>query len=191
MYTGSTLFAQLMQHVPWHHFDQCVRRYHGNRKVKQFKCSDHFRVMSFAQLTYRESLRDIEACLRAVKPKLYHMGIRSTVSRNNLSNANERRDWRIYAEFAQFLIAETRRLYANDDLGIDLEATIYALDSTTIDLCLALFPWARCRQRNAAIKMHTLLNLRGSIPEFILISEGKLHDVNVLDYLYPYPVPTI
>ena len=187
MYTGSTIFAQLMQQVPWHHFDQCVSRYHGNHKVKEFKCSDHFRVMSFAQLTYRESLRDIEACLRAVKPKLYHMGIRSTVSRNNLSNANERRDWRIYAEFAQFLIAEARRLYAGDDLGIDLEATIDALDSTTIDLCLALFPWARFRQRKAAIKMHTLLNLRGSIPEFILISEGKLHEVNVLDYLIPLP----
>ena len=187
MYTGSTIFAQLMQQVPWHHFDQGVRRYHGNHKVKEFKCSDHFRVMSFAQLTYRERLRDIEACLRAVKPKLYHMGIRSTVSRNNLSNANERRDWRIYAEFAQFLIAEARRLYAGDDLGIDLEATIDALDSTTIDLCLALFPWARFRQRKAAIKMHTLLNLRGSIPEFILISEGKLHEVNVLDYLIPLP----
>lgn len=187
MYTGSTIFAQLMQHVPWHHFDQCVRRYRGNHKVKEFKCSDHFRVMSFAQLTYRESLRDIEACLRAVHPKLYHMGIRSTVSRNNLSNANERRDWRIYADFAQSLVLEARRLYANEELTVDLDASVYALDSTTIDLCLSLFPWARFRRRKGAVKMHTLLNLRGSIPEFILISDGKLHDVNVLDCLVPLP----
>jgi len=143
--------------------------------------------MSFAQLTYRESLRDIEACLRAMRPKLYHMGIHGTVSRNNLSNANERRDWRIYAEFAQYLIVEARRLYADEDLAVDLDASVYALDSTMIDLCLSLFPWARFRKRKGAVKMHTLLNLRGSIPEFILISDGKMHDVNVLDYLVPAP----
>jgi len=187
MYTGSTIFSQLMQHVPWHHFHECVDRYRGNHKVKEFKCSDHFRVMSFAQLTYRESLRDIEACLRAVRPKLYHMGIHTTVSRNNLSNANERRDWRLYAEFAQFLIGEARRVYADEDLAVDLDASVYALDSTTIDLCLSMFPWARFRKRKGAVKMHTLLNLRGNIPEFILISDGKMHDVNVLDYLVPLP----
>jgi len=187
MYTGSTIFSQLMQHVPWHHFHRCVDRYRGDHKVKEFKCSDQFRVMCFAQLTYRESLRDIEACLRAVRPKLYHMGIHSTVSRNNLAHANERRDWRIYAEFAQFLIAEARRLYADEELAVDLEASVYALDSTTIDLCLSMFPWARFRRRKGAVKMHTLLNLRGSIPEFILISDGKMHDVNILDYLMPLP----
>ena len=187
MYTGPTIFSQLMQHLPWHHFHRCVERYRGNHKVKEFKCTDHFRVMSFAQLTYRESLRDIEACLRAMRPKLYHMGIHTTVSRNNLSNANETRDWRIYAEFAQFLIAEARGLYADEELAVDLDASVYALDSTTIDLCLSMFPWARFRRRKGAVKMHTLLNLRGSIPEFILISDGKLHDVNVLDYLVPAP----
>jgi hypothetical protein len=187
MYTGPTIFSQLMQHLPWHHFDQCVTRYRGNHKVKEFKCSDHFRVMSFAQLTYRESLRDIEACLRAMRSKLYHMGIRTTVSRNNLSNANETRDWRIYAEFAQVLIVEARRLYADEELSVDLDASVYALDSTTIDLCLSMFLWARFRRHKGAVKMHTLLNLRGSIPEFILISDGKVHDVNVLDYLVPLP----
>ena len=187
MYTGTTIFSQLMQHLPWHHFHRCVDRYHGNHKVKEFKCADHYRVMSFAQLTYRESLRDIEACLRAIRSKLYHMGIHSTVSRNNLSNANEKRDWRIYAEFAQILIAEARRLYADEELAVDLDASVYALDSTTIDLCLSIFPWARFRKRKGAVKMHTLLNLRGNIPEFILISDGKMHDVNVLDYLLPAP----
>lgn len=187
MYTGPTIFAQLMQHLPWHHFDRCVARYSGNHKVKEFKCSAHFRVMAFAQLTYRESLRDIEACLRSVRPKLYHMGIHSTVSRNNLSNANEKRDWRIYAEFAQHLIVVARSLYAEEELSVDLDASVYALDSTTIDLCLSMFPWARFRQHKGAVKMHTLLNLRGSIPEFILISDGKMHDVNVLDYLVPVP----
>jgi transposase len=176
-----------MQHLPWHHFGRCVARYSGNHKVKEFKCSSHFRVMSFAQLTYRESLRDIEACLRAMHPKLYHMGIRSTVSRNNLSNANEQRDWRIYAEFAQYLVNEARGLYAGEQLSVDLDASIYALDSTTIDLSLSMFPWARFRRHKGAIKLHTLMNLRGSIPEFILISDGKMHDVNVLDYLVPMP----
>ena len=187
MYTGPTIFAQLMQHLQWHHFGRCVARYSGNHKVKEFKCSSHFRVMSFAQLTYRESLRDIEACLRAMHPKLYHMGIRSTVSRNNLSNANEQRDWRIYAEFAQYLVNEARGLYAGEQLSVDLDASIYALDSTTIDLSLSMFPWARFRRHKGAIKLHTLMNLRGSIPEFILISDGKMHDVNVLDYLVPMP----
>ena len=187
MYEGTTVFSQLMQHLPWHHFRRCVERYRGDYKVKEFKCTDHFRVMAFAQLTYRESLRDIEACLRAVRGKLYHMGIRSTVSRNNLSNANEQRDWRIYADFAQILIPEARRLYAGEDFGVDLDATVYALDSTTIDLCLSMFPWARFRKTKGAVKLHTLLNLRGSVPEFIHISDGKLHDVNVLDYLLPDP----
>lgn len=187
MYTGATIFSQLMQHLPWYHFHRCVKRYRGDHKVKEFKCADHFRVMAFAQLTYRESLRDIEACLRSMQTKLYHMGIHSTVSRNNLSNANETRDWRIYADFAQVLIAQARKLYAGEDLGVDLDATVYALDSTTITLCLALFPWARFRKTKGAVKLHTLLNLRGSIPEFIHISDGKLHDVNVLDYLLPTP----
>ena len=187
MYEGTTIFSQLMQHFPWHHFRRCVARYRGDYKVKEFRCTDHFRVMAFAQLTYRESLRDIEACLRAVRGKLYHMGIRSTVSRNNLSNANERRDWRIYADFAQILIPEARRLYAGEDFGVDLDATVYALDSTTIDLCLSMFPWARFRKTKGAVKLHALLNLNGSIPGFIHISDGKLHDVNVLDYLLPDP----
>ena len=187
MNSGTTIFSQLMEHLPWHRFHHCVTHYQGNYKVKEFKCSDHFRVMSFAQLTYRESLRDIEACLRAMSSKLYHMGIGSTVSRNNLSNANEKRDWRIYADFAQVLIGQAQKLYATEDLGVDLDASVYALDSTTIDLCLSLFPWARFRKTKGAVKLHTLMNLRGSIPEFILISDGKMHDVNVLDYLIPDP----
>jgi len=187
MYTGSTIFSQLMAHLPWRHFQRCVDRYRGDHKVKTFKCGDHFRAMAFAQLTHRESLRDIEACLRAMRPKLYHMGIHSTVSRNNLSNANETRDWRIYADFAQALIAEACELYAGEELAVDLENAVYALDSTTIDLCLSMFPWARFQRRKGAVKMHTLLNLRGSIPEFILISDGKMHDVNVLDHLVPAP----
>lgn len=187
MNTGTTIFSQLMEHLPWHRFHRCVERYRGNYKVKTFTCSDHFRVLSFAQLTYRESLRDIEACLRAMRSKLYHMGIQSTVSRNNLSNANERRDWRIYADFAHTLIRDAQRLYANEELDIDLDASVYALDSTTIDLCLSLFPWARFRRTKGAVKLHTLMNLRGSIPEFILISDGKMHDVNALDHLVPEP----
>jgi hypothetical protein len=187
MYTGTTIFSQLMQHLPWHQFRRCVERYQGDHKVKRFKCADHYRVMAFAQLTYRESLRDIQACLRAMRSKLYHMGIHSSVSRNNLSNANEMRDWRIYAEFAQLLIAEARQLYANEDLVVDLDAAVYALDSTMIDLCLSMFPWARFRQHKAAVKIHTLLNLRGNIPEFIHIADGKVHDVNILDYLLPAP----
>jgi Transposase DDE domain/Domain of unknown function (DUF4372) len=186
MHAGKFVFSQLMEFLPWRRFETCVRRYGGNHKVKTFSCADHLRVMAFAQLTYRESLRDIEICLRAVQSKWYHLGIRG-VSRNNLSNANRERDWRIYADFAQVLIGQARALYADDDLGLDLDATVYALDSTTIDLCLSLFPWARFRQAKGAVKMHTLLNLQGNIPEFILISDGKLHDVNVLDHLVPAP----
>jgi hypothetical protein len=187
MHTGKLVFSQLMEFFPWHRFDTCVRRYSGDHKIKTFPCSEHLRVMAFAQLTYRESLRDIETCLRAVKAKWYHMGLRGGISRNNLANANRERDWRIYADFAQVLIDEARSLYAEEDLGIDLDATVYALDASTIDLCLSMFPWARFRQTKGAVKMHTLLNLQGNIPEFILISDGKLHDVNVLDYLVPSP----
>lgn len=187
MYSGATVFSQLMQQLPWRRFQTYVDRYQGDYKVKTFRCAEHFRVMAFAQLTYRESLRDIEACLRAMEPKLYHMGIHSTVSRNNLSNANENRDWRIYAEFAQVLIQQARELYANDSMFPDLDATVYALDSTTIDLCMTLFPWAHFRRTKSAVKMHTLLNLCGNIPEFILISDGKMHDVHVLDHIIPLP----
>ena len=187
MLVGTTIFAQIMNLLPWRRFETCVARYQGDYKVKAFKCAEHFRVMAFAQLTYRESLRDIEACLRAMSSRLYHMGIRSTVSRNNLAHANETRDWRIYADFAQILINRARALYANEQLGMDLDATVYALDSTTIDLCMTLFPWARFRKTKSAIKLHTLMNLRGSIPEFIHISDGKMHDVNILDMLAPMP----
>jgi Transposase DDE domain/Domain of unknown function (DUF4372) len=187
MHAGKLVFSQLMEFVPWRRFETCVRRYGGDHKVKTFPCSEHLRVMAFAQLTYRESLRDIETCLRAVRSKWYHLGLRGGISRNNLSNANAHRDWRIYADFAQILIVEARALYAAEDLGLDLNATVYALDATTIDLCLSLFPWARFRRAKGAVKMHTLLNLQGNIPEFILVSPGKLHDVNVLDYLVPAP----
>jgi hypothetical protein len=172
--------------MPLRRFQTCVKRYRGNHKVQRFTCLDQFLVMVFAQLTFRESLRDIEACLRAMQPKLYHMGIRARVSRNTLANANEVRDWRIYADFAHILIDEARRLYADEDFGQELrEATLYALDATTIDLCLTLFPWARFRRTKGAVKLHTLMDLRGSIPSFIHISDGKLHDVNVLDLLLP------
>lgn len=187
MFTGTTIFAQIMNFLPWRRFQICVARYRGDYKVKSFKCSEHFRIMAFAQLTYRESLRDIETCLRAMGSRLYHMGIRTTLSRNNLAHANETRDWRIYADFAHFLINRAKLLYANEPLGIDLEATVYALDSTTIDLCMNLFPWARFRKTKSAIKLHTLMNLRGSIPEFIHISDGKMHDINILDLLIPAP----
>jgi hypothetical protein len=187
MHAGKLVFAQLMEFLPWRRFETCVRRYAGDHKIKTFPCGEHLRVMAFAQLTYRESLRDIETCLRAMKTKWYHMGIRGGISRNNLSNANQQRDWRIYADFAQVLIGEARALYSAEDLGLDLDATVYALDASTIDLCLSMFPWARFRQTKGAVKMHTLLNLQGNIPEFILISDGKLHDVNVLDYLVPTP----
>jgi len=187
MHAGKLVFAQVMEFLPWQRFETCVRRYGGDHKIKTFPCGEQLRVMAFAQLTYRESLRDIETCLRAVKTKWYHLGLRGGVSRNNLSNAKRERDWRIYADFAQVLIGQARTLYAEEDLGLDLEATVYALDASTIDLCLSLFPWARFRRAKGAVKLHTLLNLQGNIPEFILISDGKLHDVNVLDYLVPAP----
>lgn len=179
----STVFSQLMELLPLHDFRKCVARYQGNHKVRSFTCMDQFLCMAFAQLTYRESLRDIEACLRAMQPRLYHMGIRGHVARSTLADANEQRDWRIYADFAQILIAQAKVLYAGEDFGVELDATVYALDSTTIDLCLSLFPWAKFRYTKAAIKLHTLLDLRGSIPEFIYISDGKLHDVNIRDVL--------
>jgi len=185
MYTGKLIFSQVMEHLPMHQFRSCVQRYQGNHRVKDFTCRDQYYCMAFAQLTYRESLRDIEACLRAQGSKLYHMGIRAKVSRSTLADANERRDWRIYANFAQSLIRVARPLYAGEDLGLDLDNTIYALDSTTIDLCLSVFPWAHFRSAKAAVKLHTLLDLRGNIPTFIHISDGKLHDVNILDTLIP------
>jgi hypothetical protein len=181
MNQGKFIFTQIMDRVPWRRFQTCVNRYHGDRNVQKFNCSDYFRVMAFAQLTYRESLRDIVACLNAVPEKMYHMGIRSGISRNNLSNATRQRNWRIFADFAQILIEQARSLYATDSPSFDIDATVYALDSTTIDLCLSLFPWAPFRKTKAAIKLHTLLNIRWDIPEFIRISDGKLHDVNVLD----------
>jgi len=187
MFTGNIIFAQVIDHLPMHIFRQCVKRYHGNHKVIRFTCLDQYLCMAFAQLTYRESLRDIEACLRAQKTKLYHMGIRGQVSRSTLAEANERRDWRIYADFAQSLIHIARRLYIDEDLGVEIEQTVYALDSTTIDLCLSVFPWARFRKTKGAIKLHTLLDLRGNIPTFIHISDGKPHDVNILDQLVPEP----
>jgi hypothetical protein len=187
MYVGSLVFAQLMDLLPLHVFHRCVQRYEGNRNVKSFSCLDQFLVMAFAQLTFRESLRDIEACLGAVPSKLYHMGIRSPVSRSTLADANEARDWRIFADFAQALIGTARRLYRNEDFGLQLNETVYALDATTIDLCLALFPWAKFRQYKGAVKLHTLLDLRGNIPSFIYITDGKVHDINVLDVLIPEP----
>jgi len=188
MYEGRTIFAQIMDILPIRRFHTCVRRYGGDRKVKRFSCRDQLYVMAFAQLTYRESLRDIEVCLRAMQPKLYHMGIRCNVSRNTLANANAVRDWRIYADFAQVLIAHARQLYADEDFGEQLhQATLYALDASTIDLCLSLFPWASFRRTKAAVKLHTLMDLRGNIPTFIHVSEGKLHDVNALDLLIPEP----
>ena len=185
MHTGKTLFAQLMDFLPWTTFTRIVNHYDGDYKVRTLRCTEHYRIMAFAQLTYRESLRDIEACLSAQPAKLYHMGFRAPIKRSTLADANERRDWHIYADFAQRLIAQARSLYANESLGLDLTNTVYALDSTTIDLCLSLFPWASFRSTKAAVKMHTLLDLRGPIPSFIHISDGKLHDVNVLDLLAP------
>ncbi|MFV9615953.1 MAG: IS4 family transposase [Gammaproteobacteria bacterium] len=187
MYTGKLIFAQAMDYLPQHTLRRCIQRYDGNKNIKFFTCQDQYRCIAFAQLTYRESLRDIEACLKAQSNKLYHMGIRSKVARSTLADANEKRDWRIYADLAQSLIQTARRLYANEDLGLELNNTVYALDATTIDLCLSVFPWAQFRRTKAAIKLHTLLDLRGNIPSFIHISDGKLHDVNVLDILLPEP----
>ena len=187
MNTDRTVFSQVIDFVPLHVFRKCVQRYHGNFKVRKFSCLDQFLCMCFAQLTFRESLRDIEACLRSVQSRLYHMGIRGNVARSTLADANERRDWRIYRDFAHILIGIARPLYVGEHLDVDLESTAYALDSTTIDLCLSLFPWARFRQAKGAIKLHTLLDLRGSIPTFIHVSDGKFHDVNVLDILAVEP----
>ena len=187
MYTGNFVFSQLMAHLPMHSFRRCVRRYHGNRYVKSFTCLDQFLCMAFAQLTHRESLRDIEVCLRAHRDKLYHLGLRGGMARNTLAHANQQRDWRLYANFAHALIRLARPLYAEEDLGLELDNTVYALDSSTIDLCLSVFTWAHFRQTKAAVKLHTLLDLQGSIPTFIHISDGKLHDVNVLDHLLPEP----
>ena len=185
MNAGKTLFSQLMDCLPWSTFARVVARYHGDHSVQTFPCTEQYRAMAFAQLTYRESLRDIEACLSAQPAKLWHMGFRGPVRRSTLADANQARDWRIYAEFAQRLIAQARRLYAGEGLLVDLDNTVYALDSTTIDLCLSLFPWAHFRSTKAAVKMHTLLDLRGNIPSFIHISDGKLHDVHALDMLVP------
>ena len=182
---GHYVFAQVLQHLPLTTFRRCVERYDGERKVKRFTCLDQYLCLAFAQLTWRESLRDIEACLRAQSSKLYHLGFRSTIARNTLANANAVRDWRIYADFAQHLIDIARRLYADDPLALELDNTVYALDSTTIDLCLSVFPWAPFRSTKAAVKLHTLLDLRGNIPSFIFISDGKMHDVNILDQLIP------
>jgi len=187
MYAGKTLFAQLMEFLPWTTFARIVARYGGDSGVRTLSCAEHFRVMAFAQLTYRESLRDIEACLSAQTAKLYHMGFREPIRRSTLAEANEARDWRIYAEFAQRLIAQARRLYASETLGADLINSVYALDSTTIDLCMSVFPWAHFRSTKSAVKMHTLLDLRGNIPSFIHILNGKLHDVHALDMLIPEP----
>jgi len=187
MNLGKLVFAQVTQHLPLTTFRRCVTRYGGAHKVKSFSCLDQYLSMAFAQLTYRESLRDIEACLRAQAGKLYHMGIKSRVSRSTLADANESRDWRIYADFAQSLIAIARRLYTAEPFGVDLKDTVYALDASTIDLCLSVFAWAPFRSTKAAIKLHTLLDLRGNIPSFLHISDGKLHDVNVLDLLLPEP----
>ncbi len=183
---SQTVFSQLMDFLPRYEFDKCVKRYDGNYKVQEFSCWRQFLCIAFAQLTYRESLRDIETCLRAMSSKLYHMGIQG-VARNTLANANKTRDWRIYADFAQVLIAEARRLYSKDEFGTELEQTAYALDSSTIDLCLSLFPWASFRKRKGAIKLHTLLDLRGNIPSLIIITNGKMHDVNILDELILEP----
>ena len=187
MYQGQTVFAQLMDFLPRHSFRQCVDRYQGNYRMRSFSCYDRVLCMAFAQLTFRESLRDIECCLRALEEKLYHAGFRGQVSRSTLADANENRDWRIYADFAQVLIAHARALYLKDDFGVQLNETVYALDSSTVDLCLSVFPWARFRKTKAGIKLHTLLDLRGSIPSFIVITEAKLHDVNILDVLVPEP----
>ncbi len=187
MNQGQTIFSQVVDFLPWKKFRQCVNRYNGDYRISSFTCYNQFLCMAFAQLTYRESLRDIECCLRAMREKLYHMGIRGKVSRSTLADANEVRDWRIYSDFAQVLIHEARRLYIDDDFGLELKETVYALDSSIIDLCLSVFPWARFRKAKAAVKLHTLLDLRGDIPTFIWITDGKVHDVNVLDHLIPEP----
>jgi len=187
MNNGKTIFSQVMEFLPLYEFHKCVKRYQGDYKVKSFSCMDQFLCMAFAQLTFRESLRDIESCLRSMRGKLYHMGFRSCISRNTLSNANSQRDWHIYADFAQVLIHTARDLYRHEPFGLELKQTVYALDATTIDLCLSLFPWAYFRKNKGAIKLHTLLDLRGCIPSFIEITTGKIHEINILDSLIPEP----
>ena len=187
MNSGRLVFSQVMDFLPKYEYNKCVDRYRGNYRVRTLSCHDQFLCMAFAQLTYRESLRDTVTCLQALAPKLFHAGIRGNITRSTLADANEKRDWRIYADFAQVLIAQARRLYATEDFGIELENTAYALDASTIDLCLSMFPWAHFRKTKGAVKLHTLLDLRGNIPVFIHISDGKLHDVNVLDLLVPEP----
>ncbi len=185
MNQGKTIFSQIIDFLSKHKFRQCVNRYNGNYRVRSFTCFDQFLCMAFAQLTYRESLRDIECCLRAMRGKLYHMGIRGKVSRSTIAYANENRDWRIYCDFAQILIHQARQLYSNDDFGLQLQETVYALDATIIDLCLSIFPWARFRKTKGGIKLHTLLDLKGNIPSFIAITEARVHEVNILDELIP------
>ena len=181
MYQDQFVFSQIMTHLPWTTFDRCVQRYRGNRKVRSFRCSQQFRAMAIAQLTHRTSLREIEICLRAHAEKLYHLGFPNGISKSTLAKANEKRNWHIYADFAQRLIASARRLHTHEDFQMDLDQTVYALDSSTIDLCLSLFPWARFRTTKSGIKVHTLLDLQGNIPTFVEITEAKLHDVNILD----------
>ena len=185
MYQGTTVFSQIMDFIPMHRFRKCVERYNGNKGIRSFSCWDQFLCMAFAQLTYRESLRDIECCLRSVPEKLYHIGIKGNISRSTPAEANENRNWRIYCDFAQILIHKARSLYADEPFDPDLNETVYASDSSTIDLCLSLFPWAKFRKTKAAIKLHTLSDLRGNIPSFISITDGKVHDVNILDELIP------
>lgn len=187
MNTGKMVFSQLMDFIPWYEFQKCVQRYSGNYKSRTFTCQDQFRCMAFAQLTFRESIRDIEACLRATKNKLYHMGIRGKISKSTLADANNTKDWRIYADFAQVLIHSARDLYSGETFGLDLKETVYALDATTIDLCLSLFPWAKFRKTKGGIKMHTLLDLRGPIPSFVEITSAKVHDINIFDTLILEP----
>lgn len=185
MNQGKTVFSQLMEFLPLHEFRKCVNRHRGHYKVQKFTCLDQYLCMAFAQLTYRESLRDIEACLKSMQSKLYHMGIRGKIARSTLADANDRRPWQIYADFSQILIGTARELYTNDSFGVELDQTVYALDSSTIDLCLSLFPWASFRQKKGAIKLHTMLDLRGNIPTFIQITRGKVHDANILDDVVP------
>jgi len=187
MYTGRIIFSQVIDHLPLYEFHKCVKKYNGNYRVRSFTCLDQYLCMAFAQLTYRESLRDIEACLRSMQKKLYHAGIRGNVSRSTLADANENRDWRIYSDFCHVLISRARNLYRDEEFQIELDQMAYALDSTTIDLCLSLFPWARFRKNKAAIKMHTLIDLQCNIPTFIKITDGKVHDVNILDNLIIEP----
>ena len=187
MNTGKTILSQIMSYLPTYEFRRCVQRYRGNHKVKSFSCWDQYLCMVFAQLSFRESLRDIITCLRAMQNKLYHTGIRGNISKSTLADANENRDWRIYADFAQILISRARHIYKDDPFGVEINETVYALDSTTIDLCLSVFPWAKFRKHKAAIKLHALLDLHGNIPSFIEITDGKVHDVNILDEIFPEP----